>query len=150
MLERTGHGKAVDWYLLGILVYEMLVGVPPFTVKTPEEMHQKLAAGKMMMPSHVSLQAKDLILKVIQLLTKLLRKDPAARLGSGPGEAEDIKKHPFFEGIDWRKVLGKKLPVPKPTLKPLVPYLFSDEVFQEGSGRSKTDEMVENWSFVID
>lgn len=64
MLERTGHGKAVDWYLLGILIYEMLVGVPPFTVKTPEEMHQKLATGKMMMPSYVSANAKDLILKV--------------------------------------------------------------------------------------
>lgn len=79
-----------------------------------------------------------------------MRKDPATRLGSGAGEADDIKKHPFFEGVDWRKVLGKKLPVPKPTLKPLVPYLFSDEVFQEGSGRAKTEEMVENWSFVID
>lgn len=68
MLERVGHGKAVDWYLLGILIYEMLVGVPPFTGKTPDEMHEKISMGRIKMPSHISPKAKDLILGVVNEL----------------------------------------------------------------------------------
>ena len=61
MLKRQGHGKAVDWYLLGVLIYEMLVGTPPFFSKDREQMFHNIQHGTLRLPKTLSLEARTLI-----------------------------------------------------------------------------------------
>lgn len=64
MLKRAGHGKAVDWYLLGVLLFEMLTGLPPFYADSKEELFKNIETATLHIPSHVSPEAKSLIKKV--------------------------------------------------------------------------------------
>ena len=65
MLKRIGHGKAVDWYLLGVLLYELLIGVPPYYSHSREELFRNIEKGPLKMPSSISESAKSLIVAVI-------------------------------------------------------------------------------------
>ncbi|KPM36147.1 Serine/threonine-protein kinase gad8 [Neonectria ditissima] len=110
LLLGQGYNKSVDWWTLGVLLYEMLTGLPPFYDESTQEMYGKILTAPLSFPSNniVPLDAKD-------LLMKLLNRDPAQRLGAnGPTE---IKAHPFFRAIDWRKLLERKY---EPTFKPNV------------------------------
>uniref|UniRef100_A0A2C9K8T4 Protein kinase domain-containing protein n=1 Tax=Biomphalaria glabrata TaxID=6526 RepID=A0A2C9K8T4_BIOGL len=108
-----GHNKAVDWWSLGILIYEMLVGYPPFYAENPFGIYEKIVAGKLEWPKTVDLVAKDLI-------KKLLIPDRTRRLGNMKNGAEDIKKHKWFRGQNWTDVLARKL---KP---PIIPEISHD------------------------
>jgi serine/threonine protein kinase len=107
-----GHGytKTVDWWTLGVLLYEMLTGLPPFYDENTNEMYRKILQEPLHFPGPeiVPAAAKD-------LLQKLLDRNPERRLGAG-GAAE-IKAHHFFAGIDWRKLLQRKY---EPSFKPSV------------------------------
>ena len=98
-----GHGytKTVDWWTLGVLLYEMLTGLPPFYDENTNEMYRKILQDPLHFPGLdiVPAAAKD-------LLTKLLDRNPERRLGAN-GAAE-IKAHHFFANIDWRKLLQRK------------------------------------------
>ena len=100
MLKKTGHGKAVDWYLLGVIFYEMLVGQPPYYAPTKEELFRNIENGKLNLPQGISPGAQS-------LLVGLLERDPTRRIGSGYSDSEEVKNHPFFNGIDWGAVLNK-------------------------------------------
>ncbi|CAL1543272.1 unnamed protein product [Lymnaea stagnalis] len=108
-----GHNKAVDWWSLGILIFEMLVGYPPFYADNPLNIYEKIVAGKIVWPKNIDLVAKDLIKKLLVL-------DRTRRLGNMKNGADDIKKHKWFKGQDWKDVTGRKL---KP---PIVPELAYD------------------------
>ncbi|KAK2066634.1 hypothetical protein P8C59_000433 [Phyllachora maydis] len=110
LLLGNGYNKTVDWWTLGVLLYEMLTGLPPFYDETVNEMYRKILSEPLHFPSHdvVPPAAKD-------LLTKLLDRNPQQRLGAN-GSAE-IKAHPFFHAIDWRKLLQRKY---EPAFKPNV------------------------------
>ncbi|ROW01084.1 hypothetical protein VSDG_02841 [Cytospora chrysosperma] len=110
LLMGQGYQKTVDWWTLGVLLYEMLTGLPPFYDENTNEMYRKILSEPLHFPSHdiVPPAAKD-------LLTKLLNRNPTERLGAN-GSAE-IKAHPFFHAIDWRKLLQRKY---EPTFKPNV------------------------------
>jgi serum/glucocorticoid-regulated kinase 2 len=107
-----GHGytKTVDWWTLGVLLYEMLTGLPPFYDENTNEMYRKILQDPLHFPGLdiVPAAAKD-------LLTKLLDRNPDRRLGAN-GAAE-IKAHHFFANIDWRKLLQRKY---EPSFKPSV------------------------------
>ena len=64
MLKRIGHGKAVDWYLLGLLLYELLVGIPPYYSHNREELFNNIEKGPLKIPSYISEDAKALIVDV--------------------------------------------------------------------------------------
>jgi serum/glucocorticoid-regulated kinase 2 len=100
----------VDWWTLGVLLYEMLTGLPPFYDENTNEMYRKILQEPLTFPSQeiVPPAARD-------LLTRLLDRDPQRRLGAG-GAAE-IKAHHFFSNIDWRKLLQRKY---EPSFKPNV------------------------------
>lgn len=100
MLNKTGHGKTVDWYLLGVLLYEMLNGLPPYFDQDRDKMFEKIKTHKLKYHSSLSNHAID-------LLKGLLERNPNKRLGSKDG-ASEVKKHSFFDGIDWDYVMEKK------------------------------------------
>ena len=112
MLKRSGHGKAIDYYLLGVLLYEMLVGIPPYYSNNKDQLYENIRAGPLKLPSFLSVNARE-------LLIALLNRNPNKRLGSGPTGAVEIKMHVFFESIDWEEVENKGLPVPPPIMKDL-------------------------------
>ena len=94
ILARRGHGRAVDWWSLGALLYEMLTGLPPFYSRDREQLFEGIKRGHLAYPRYVSVDAKS-------LLKSLLHREPAARLGSGPTDALEVKKHVFFKHINF-------------------------------------------------
>jgi serum/glucocorticoid-regulated kinase 2 len=110
LLLGQGYTKTVDWWTLGVLLYEMLTGLPPFYDENTNEMYRKILSEPLHFPGPeiVPPAAKD-------ILTKLLDRKPEKRLGANG--ASEIKAHPFFHSIDWRKLLQRKY---EPTFKPNV------------------------------
>ena len=106
IITREGHNKAADWWSYGILLYEMLFGMPPFYSKNTEKMFDLITKAELKFPKkiEVSEDAKDLI-------KKLLIKNQDLRLGS-EGGFETIKKHSFFKGFDFKALEEKKLEAP--------------------------------------
>lgn len=105
-----GHDKAVDWWSLGILLYELTVGIPPFYSQNVNEMYNKIQHGVLRFPPFLSEHCKSLIVG-------LLNRDPKKRLGSTQ-DVEDIKSHPFFSQINFDQMMAKKIDVPyKPKVK---------------------------------
>jgi len=105
IIQSKGHGKAVDWWSLGILIYEMLAGFPPFFDDHPFGIYEKILSGKMSFPSHFDTAAKDLI-------RKLLTADRTRRLGNLKNGVDDIKHHKWFKGIDWGELTSKSQAAP--------------------------------------
>jgi serine/threonine protein kinase len=111
--KKTEYGKAVDWWSLGTLMYEMLTGWPPFFDRNIEQMCTKIMKAPLKFPAHFGLSAE-----VKSLITGLLDRDPAYRLGCRPGAGvDDIRRHPFFAAIDWRALERRAV---KPPFKPRV------------------------------
>ncbi|KYQ88168.1 putative protein serine/threonine kinase [Tieghemostelium lacteum] len=104
MIQGKNYGKAVDWWAIGILMYDMLIGKPPFESKNRQVAQEKIVKEKPNFPPYIGSSARSLI-------NALLQKDPKKRLGSNGG-ATEIKKHPFFKGVQWRKLELKELPSP--------------------------------------
>jgi serine/threonine protein kinase len=98
ILKGTGHNKAVDWWSLGILLFEMLTGLPPFYNENVNEMYELILSAPLTFPDHVGPDARNLI-------TELLNRDPAQRLSDG----DKIKAHPFFGSIDWAKLHARQI-----------------------------------------
>merc|ERR1712130_241240 len=95
----SGHDKAVDWWSLGILLYELTVGIPPFYSQNVNEMYNKIQHGVLRFPPFLSDSCKKIIVA-------FLNRDPKKRMGSAD-DIEEIKEHGFFEDLDWDKVYSK-------------------------------------------
>jgi serine/threonine protein kinase len=107
ILSRVGHGKSVDWWTLGMLVFEMFTGLPPWYTKDRRQLLLNLRAAPvsdLVFPPNVSHAGKDFVLR-------LLSRDPSVRLGSTAGALE-LQQHPFFFGVDWEQLRQKETPVP--------------------------------------
>jgi serine/threonine protein kinase len=114
IILNKGHGKAVDWWACGVLMYEMLVGYPPFYSEDRMALYQNILSGKVDYPRHVSRQARDLI-------SKLLTADLTRRLGTLRHGSKDIRRHPWFRGFDWNALMHKKIQAP------IVPHAQSED-----------------------
>ncbi|XP_038035585.1 ribosomal protein S6 kinase alpha-5 isoform X1 [Anas acuta] len=111
----TGHDKAVDWWSVGVLMYELLTGASPFTVdgekNSQAEISRRILKSEPPYPQEMSALSKDII-------QRLLMKDPKKRLGCGPTDADEIKQHPFFQNINWDDLAAKKVSAPfKPVIR---------------------------------
>ncbi|MCJ1469583.1 hypothetical protein MMC07_008218 [Pseudocyphellaria aurata] len=134
LLLGQGYNKTVDWWTLGVLLYEMLTGLPPYYDENTNEMYRKILSEPLHFPGPeiVPPAAKD-------LLTQLLDRRPEHRLGAkGPSE---IKAHQFFHSIDWRKLLQRKY---DPTFKPNVTDALDTGNFdREFTSEAPTDSYVD-------
>lgn len=100
-----GYNKAVDWWALGVLVYEMAAGYPPFFADQPIQIYEKIVNGKPRFPSHFGSDLKD-------LLRNLLQVDLTKRYGNLKAGVNDIKGHKWFASTDWIAVFQKKIEAP--------------------------------------
>jgi serine/threonine protein kinase len=144
VLNGVSHGRAVDFYGLGALLYEMLVGIPPFYDKSHAQMEWNILNSRPEFPKGLSKTCKD-------LLTKLLDKDPEKRLGYSTG-IEEIKNHAWCKNCDWNKYNKKKIKPPlMPRLRtsnfpkeftnlPVSPDMLKDQNEEEGF-------MIQNFDF---
>jgi len=111
ILLNKGHGKPVDWWTLGIIIYEMLAGIDPFSDEDPMAIYQKILKGKIKFPRHFDRNGKSLV-------KHLLVADLSKRYGNLRGGVGDIKGHRWFNGLDWARLLLKQLPTPyRPTVR---------------------------------
>ena len=140
VLKREGYDKSVDWYLLGVCLYEMLFGEPPFYNDDSTKMHDDILNAKLKIPDGISKNWKD-------LLKKLLEKNPKKRCGWGKKGPDEIKAHKFFKGIVWEEVYNKKLKLPVPDKREIKSKnyppseVFGDYIdFEVSSG-------MDGWSF---
>ncbi|CAG9316372.1 unnamed protein product [Blepharisma stoltei] len=140
MIRRQGHGKSVDWYLLGVLLYEMLVGIPPYFSANREELISNIQKGKLRLPSSLSTEAKCLI-------KNLLQRDPNIRLGARK-DAEEIKSHEFFRGIDWQSALRRELRPPIPERKELKQENIDPIKVYGDLSIGEQGNAISGWSFV--
>ena len=102
ILEDKGYDKTVDWWSLGALIYEMLVGYSPFKMKKGEQLNIEKYKEPVPLHNHFTPEAK-------MIITDLLVVEPSKRLGYGSNGTENIKKHPFFKDINWEELYNKKV-----------------------------------------
>ncbi|KAF9964470.1 Serine/threonine kinase [Mortierella alpina] len=105
ILSEQKYGRAVDWWAFGVLIYEMLLGKSPFRGDDEDEIFEAILEDEILYPINMSRDS-------VSILQKLLTRDPEKRLGSGKTDAEEIKRHPFFKGVNWQDILDKKIPPP--------------------------------------
>jgi serum/glucocorticoid-regulated kinase 2 len=130
MIDGTGHDHTLDWWALGVLIYEMIIGIPPFYHENQHQMYQRIQQGSLKWPDPVrhgisiSEEAKDLIIR-------LLEKKRKQRLGQ-EGDVEEVLSHPFFAGkIDTEALMAKKI---QPEFIPTI----------DGSGINNFDQEITN------
>jgi len=110
ILEKP-YGPSVDWWALGVLLYEMLIGQPPFDADSEDELFPAILRNKVMFPAWLGVEAKD-------CTNRLLIKEVPKRLGCGPRGGAELKGHPFFKSLDWVKLEARQI---EPPFKPAVP-----------------------------
>ncbi|KAL2168286.1 hypothetical protein VTG60DRAFT_205 [Thermothelomyces hinnuleus] len=111
VIQGKKYGRAVDWWSLGALGFDLMTGHPPFRGPNNAKIQDNIVRQKLALPFFLSPDAKD-------LLTRLLRKDPSKRLGSNmPKDLDTIKKHRFFRKIDWKRLAAREL---EPPIQPVI------------------------------
>ncbi|XP_076360405.1 RAC serine/threonine-protein kinase-like isoform X2 [Tachypleus tridentatus] len=110
VLEDTDYGRAVDWWGLGVVMYEMMCGRLPFYNRDHDILFELILVEEVKFPKNLSPEAKS-------MLSGLLVKDPKKRLGGGQDDAREIMVHPFYRSVNWQDLLEKKV---TPPFKPQV------------------------------
>lgn len=129
VLTETSYTRSVDWWGLGVLVFEMLVGESPFPGDDEEEVFDSIVNEEVRYPRFLSTEA-------IAIMRRLLRRNPDRRLGSSERDAEDVKKQAFFRNLNWDDLLMKKVKPPfTPTVKTAEDVSNFDEEFTQEQPR---------------
>jgi serine/threonine-protein kinase Psk1 len=119
MCQGKPYSIHVDYWAIGILLHELITGSPPFTGQNNKLISDRIVNSKLKLPYYISPDAKDLI-------TKLLKKVPSARLGSKPDDVAKFKSHRFFRKIDWAELEGREV---TPPIRPVITDLCLAENF---------------------
>ncbi|XP_026543560.1 RAC-beta serine/threonine-protein kinase isoform X1 [Notechis scutatus] len=123
VLEDNDYGRAVDWWGLGVVMYEMMCGRLPFYSQDHERLFELILLEEIRFPRTLSPEAKA-------LLASLLKKDPKQRLGGGPNDAKEVMEHRFFAAVNWQDVVQKKLIPPfKPQVTSEIDTRYFDDEF---------------------
>ena len=122
----------------------MLIGIPPYYSNNKDQLYENIRAGPLKLPSFLSINSRE-------LLIALLNRNPKKRLGSGPGGAQDIKNHVFFNNFDWEAAENKELPVPAPYMKAVNQIeLPLEKIYGRGAFDESLKDLnrLRQWSFV--
>ena len=111
VLQQQAYGKEADWWTFGVLLFEMITGLPPFYNENLLITYERILNSPVPLPKWLSLSMSEIILA-------LLTRDPKKRLGSSSQDAQEIKQREFFQDIDFEKLFCKEI---KPPFKPKVP-----------------------------
>ena len=111
IILNEGHDLAVDYWALGVLIFEMVVGAPPFYAEDPMEVYEKILSGNPSMPTFFTRNLSDLI-------KKLLRSQQGKRLGNTRGGTAAVVKHKWFSSFDWASIENGEAKAPyTPSIK---------------------------------
>jgi len=137
ILKYQPYDKAVDWWALGTFIFEMLSGWPPFFDEDHKKMNRMILSEPLAFdPTLFSPHAQSLI-------SGLLERDPAKRLGSGVCGTQNIKNHPFFASVNWTKLYKRQIEPPyKPHLRTITDTCFFSEEF---TGEPVKDSYVDSY-----
>uniref|UniRef100_H3A5T2 non-specific serine/threonine protein kinase n=1 Tax=Latimeria chalumnae TaxID=7897 RepID=H3A5T2_LATCH len=142
VLEDNDYDRAVDWWGLGVVMYEMMCGRLPFYNQDHEKLFELILMEEIRFPRTLSPEAKS-------LLSGLLKKDPKQRLGGGPDDAKEIMHHKFFAGIVWQDVYERKLvPRFKPQVTSETDTRYFDEEFTAQTITITPPDQDDNMEFV--
>lgn len=123
----AGHNQSVDWWALGVLIFEMLAGYPPYYDQNPYEVYKKIMKGYFEFPVQVSMNARKLI-------GALLEKDLSKRIGCMKNGSQDVRNHPWFTGVDWNIVQAKKIQPPwQPDVRSETDFQYFDDYPDSGT-----------------
>ncbi len=118
----------------------MLFGMPPYFNRNKEQLFENIRRAPLYIPTGTPPE-------VTNFIVKLLHRDPKKRLGSGPDDAEEIKREPFFAGLNWDDVYARKLKPPKAMLRPILNTELSKRLFEDVCGNGD-GRKIERWSFI--
>ncbi|XP_058982526.1 protein kinase C isoform X1 [Musca domestica] len=107
ILKEQEYGASVDWWALGVLMYEMMAGQPPFEADNEDELFESIMHDDVLYPVWLSREA-------VSILKGFLTKNPAQRLGCS-GDENEIRRHPFFSRLDWEELEKRNI---KPPFRP--------------------------------
>eukprot|EP01016_Furgasonia_blochmanni_P025933 TRINITY_DN2770_c0_g1_i10.p1 TRINITY_DN2770_c0_g1~~TRINITY_DN2770_c0_g1_i10.p1 ORF type:complete len:624 (-),score=179.59 TRINITY_DN2770_c0_g1_i10:979-2850(-) len=122
VIRCEGHSKPADWWGLGILIFEMVYGIPPFYNQNQDMMFELIQRASLKFPNRADIIVSPL---AQDLITKLLNKNPATRLGT-KGDGAEIRQHPWFETLDFERLLRKE---PTPPFKPKLTSEYDTDNF---------------------
>lgn len=105
VIHNSGHGLAVDWWALGILIFEFIVGQPPFWDENPMRIYEQIVEGRLRFPPNMPSDARDIV-------TALCKTNPSERLGHISGGSQRVKNHPFFAEINWDDLYNRRMKGP--------------------------------------
>ncbi|KAK7941177.1 uncharacterized protein PG986_013564 [Apiospora aurea] len=106
VVSNKGYNKSVDWWSLGILIYEMLCGYTPFWDSgSPMKIYENILRGKVKYPQYINPDAQN-------LLQSLITPDLTKRLGNLYSGPQDVKNHPWFAEVTWDRLLRKDIDAP--------------------------------------
>lgn len=126
VLEDIDYGRAVDWWGTGVVMYEMICGRLPFYNRDHEVLFELILMEDIRFPRNMTEDAKS-------LLSGLLVKNPCKRLGGGESDAEEVKSHKFFDGLNWDDLVMKRITPPfKPEVDSDTDTRYFDQQFTEG------------------
>lgn len=145
VIHNKGHTTAVDWWALGILIYEFLTGYPPFWHQNPLEIYKQIVEKPVIFPQEsqgpiISPEAKDII-------RSFCTPDRSRRLGNISGGAAKVKEHPFFRGVNWDDVYNRRHrgPIIPPIRYPGDAQCFDIYPEEDTTKDVYTDEMVKQY-----
>ncbi|XP_066549750.1 serine/threonine-protein kinase N2-like [Amia ocellicauda] len=105
VLSEESYTRAVDWWALGVLLFEMMVGDCPFTGANERDLYESIVNDPVPFPQHLSNEA-------VSVMTRLMSKNPAWRLGAGERGAQDVMQHAFFRSVDWPGLEAQRVTPP--------------------------------------
>lgn len=140
IVTRSGHGQSADWYLIGELLYEVIIGQPPFFNESKKILLNMILNSTVEYPMYVNRSTKDFI-------KRLMDRNPKTRLGA-KGGAQEVKAHPFFTGIDWQTIYNRESKLFD--VKDITPYQcenFNQEIIDKSNIKGGPNQLrIANWS----
>ncbi|XP_061610498.1 cGMP-dependent protein kinase 1 isoform X2 [Phyllopteryx taeniolatus] len=136
IIKNQGHDFAVDFWSLGVLIYELLVGSPPFSSSEPQKIYSKILDGVLKYPPYLSEAAKSII-------SKLCRPRPGQRLGNTKNGIQEVRHHRWFSNMNWHKLRMAQLDAPTVRLIRKGPCYINFDRFPQD--QTKADEEFSGW-----